>query len=245
MRQKHLKRTYKALYMLQVIESGCEGRAIIGHSKITHIDDEVIEAAGKTYTRESIGKPIVIRNDVDGVVLKIPFLCDNPKGAPVPVAVEYIRDNASLNIACHHLFDKCKMTIVNVMGDDDLAGFKLLASAISSIEGCSLEDAKVSMDISDFCNECNISLESMSKYFDRQLSRDNIFNWNLKYSAEGRRSESHQIVTDAKYENGKVELCFNTHLLIDLRRYAKLYESQLDSIKACECSYEQYLSFQE
>ena len=130
MRQKHLKKTYKALNMLQAIVSGHESRIIIGHSKITHIDDDVIEAAGKSSEREAIGKPIVIQNDMRGVVLKIPFLCDNSGGAPVRQAIEYIKGNASLNIASPHLFDKCKVQIVNAFGNDDIVGFNLLAFAI-------------------------------------------------------------------------------------------------------------------
>ena len=46
MRQKHKKRTYKALYMMQLVFTGTDRRIMMGHSKIDYIDDEVIRAAG-------------------------------------------------------------------------------------------------------------------------------------------------------------------------------------------------------
>ncbi len=233
MRQKHLKRTYKALYMMQFVFTGSDRRIMIGHSKIDYIDDAVITAAGKEYKRDSMGEIIPVQNDISCVALKVPYLCDTPTDGLANKAIDYIKEKGPLNISSWYFCNECMLRIKNVMNEDDAIGFKILAIFISNIKGNGIENARVVLDKNTLCEDLGIPVKDLWKYFDRQLQANNIYNWHFEYSlVKGKRKESHQLVTDAKSTEGKIEVCFNANLMLDLRKYARFFESQMESIKA-------------
>ena len=133
--------------------------------------------------------------------------------------------------------------IVNCMQSEDPREFKILALAISQMKRDSENNGIYSCSKKVIFNQLKVDEEYLQGLVDRRIAGPCIYYWMLAFcNQENRMIEEHQMVTDAVYKDNELTFRFNNGLRDYLDNYQKFYSDNIESILACEGSYEAYLS---